>query len=335
MNENELIEKSHKVLNRFALKARRFCDCYCVPDGLGDILKIYNITGTVEKDDKYSNKLSYDYDYFAFLKSTKTLMALKRLLNDKSFWFNEDCFLLIRSIFENHIMNRYVREHINIPAEKDDVIRKFILNPLAVTFNHFSLQGNNIVDDEGMRVGKIPMPAGFKMGEEENYYTPFYQFLCQYTHCSFGALTCYFDDHFYTYQKNNFQLLCLFFSLFVFTKIYEGVVTVEGENYDSIKEERSYYDLAYDSLELQLDLIEHLIAYYSAKPQEKIRFVIEKYLGEGSFDKESTKIIEMLTLMKASLFDAEIGSLSKSDFSEGKFTRKYPDLGFYDEQLTR
>ena len=223
MDEKEALKASHKLINRFILKSKSFCDCYCVPDGLSDILMSFNATGSVHKDEKFSNKLGYDYDYFAFVKSTKTLIALKTLLNDKTYCFNEDCFMLIRSIFENHIMNRYVREHIDIDNEKEAIISKFLINPLAVTFNHFTLQGNQIFDDVGNKTGKIPMPASYKMGKENEYYSYFYQFLCQYTHCSFGALTCYFDDHFYTYHKNNFQLLCLFFSLFVFTKIYEGV----------------------------------------------------------------------------------------------------------------
>ena len=114
-----------------------------------------------------------------------------------------------------------------------------------------------------------------------------------------------------------------------FTKVF---VTVEGENYDTAKEEKSYYDLGYDSIELQLKLIEHLIGYYSNKPEEKIRFVIEKYLGENSYDKENEKIVEMLNQMKESLFDSEIGSLDKNQFVEGKFIRKYPNLGFFDKQ---
>lgn len=263
------------------------------------------------------------------LKSTKTLVALKLLLKDKEYFYNEDSFVLIRSIFENHIMNRYVRKHIDIECERQDVIKKFILNPLSVTLNYFSLQGYSIIDNDGNTVGTIPMPNGVKMGDEINYYSSFYQFLCQYTHCSFGALSCYFDDNFFTYRKKNFELLTLLFTLFVFTKIYEGVVTVEGENFDTEKEERSFYNLGYDSLELQLMLFDFLIYYYSSKSEEKIMSAIEKYLGDGNYDKTSKKIIEMLDQMKNSLFDSKIGSLDKSQMKDDKhFARKYPKLGF-------
>lgn len=331
MDEEELIQESHKMLNRFIFKSRQFCDKYCVPDGLGDILLWYYKTGTVFDENKFSNKLGYDYDYFAFVKSTKTLVALKLLLKDTEYFFNEDSFMLIRSIFENHIMNRYVREHIDIDSERQNIVKKFILDPLSVTLNYFSLQGNSILDNNGNITGKIPMPNGFKMGEEINYYSNFYQFLCQYTHCSFGALTCYFNDKFFTYRKNNFKLLTLLFTLFVFTKIYEGVVTVEGENFDTEKEERSFYDLGYDSVELQLILFDFLINYYNNYKKEKIISLIQKYLGDADYDKTNKKIIEMLDQMKKSLFDNEIGSIDKSQMKDDKhFVRKYPKLGFFE-----
>lgn len=328
MTEQELIHFSHKMLNRFILKSRQFCDCYCIPDGLADILMSFNATRTIKIEVKFSEKLAYDYDYLAFTKSTKTLIALKSLLKDGTYFFNEDSLMLIRSIFENHIMSRYVREHIDIDVEKKGVVKKFILNPLSVTLNYFSLQGADIIDHEGNPTGKIPMPAKYKMGKEVDYYSGFYQFLCQYTHCSFGALLCYFDEKLYTYRKNNFQLLTLFFSLFVFTKVYEGVVTVEGENYGAISEEKSYYDLGYDSIELQLKLIDFLTAYYMNRREEKLRFIIEKYLGEDDYDKENMKIVEMLGSMRESLFDSDIGSLDKSQIENGHFVRKYPTYGF-------
>lgn len=325
MDEKELIQLSNKLLNRFIFKSKQFCDKYCVPDGLGDILKVYSLTGNIYDELKFSNKLGYDYDYFAFVKSTKTLIALKALQNDTEYHFNEDCFMLIRSIFENHIINRYVREHIDIENERQNVVQKFILNPLAVTFNHFSLSGSGIIDDKGKTIGKIPVPASYKMGEEDNYYSNFYQFLCQYTHCSFGALTCYFDDRLYTYKKNNYKLLTLFFSIFVFTKIYEGVVTVEGEDFDTEKEEKSFYNLAYDSIELQIRLIDYLIDFYNNVEKDQVTYILEKYLGDDDYNKSNIKIVEMLRQMKKSIFDDPIGSLDKSKMIDpGHFDRKYP-----------
>lgn len=321
--DDEMIKLSHKMLNRFILRAKEFCEKFCVPDGLSDILKTYRATGVIPEKLLFSKKLAYDYDYFAFTKSTKSLIAIKHLLNDKSYYFNEDCFMLIRSIFECHIMSRYVRDHIDIENEKQHVIKKFIVNPLSVTYDYFSLQGNSIIDQDGKRTGIIPMPHNFTMGYDQLYYSDFYQFLCQYTHCSFGALTCYFGNELFTFRKKNFSLLTLLFVLFVFTKIYEGVVTVTGEDLGEKSHEKIFYDLAYDSLELQIELFEYLIRYYENKPKENINSVLEKYLGTGSYDDVDNKIAKMLINMKKSLFDTEIGSLNKN-IIDGRFDRCYP-----------
>ncbi|MGF7185521.1 hypothetical protein GGQ84_001612 [Desulfitispora alkaliphila] len=321
--KDNMTENCHKMLNSLILKSRHFCK-YAAPDALGDILMVYLSSGKVPDELLFSKKLSYDYDYFAFTKSTKSLMAIKCLLNDDKYFFNEDCFMLIRSIFECHIMSRYIREHIDIENERENVIKKFIVNPLSVTFNHYTLQGYNIFDTSGNKVGSIPMPNNFIAGNDKLYYSDFYQFLCQYTHCSFGALTCYYGEKQFTYSKNNFSLLTLLFSLFVFTKIYEGVVTVKGEDLGDTKEEKIFYDLAYDSLELQNRLFDYLIDYYEKKPQEEVNRILEKYLGDGSYDGTDKKIANMLANMKASLLDSEIGSLNKSVFEYGQFKRFYP-----------
>ncbi|MGU8228102.1 hypothetical protein ACV3WI_03210 [Clostridium perfringens] len=321
-----LCEKAHKLINKLILRSKYFCDVHSVPDALSGILMVYSKTGYISEKELYSSKLSYDYDYFAFTKSTKSLIAIKELLKNKEYNFNEDSFMLIRSIFENHIMSRYVREYIDKEDERKNVIKKFIINPLSVTFNYFTLNGNKIIDSDGEKAGNIIMPHSCKGRYEEMYYSDLYQFLCQYTHCSFGALTCYYDDNLYTYKKENFKLLTLLLAIFCFTKIYEGVVTVNGEDLGDSKEEKRFYDTAYDSLELQLELFDYLIDYYDNKPREIYNVILEKYLGEGSYDNMDKKVVEMLKKLKESIFDYEIGSLNKKTIDEkGKFKRVYPD----------
>lgn len=326
MEDRELLfEEAHKMMNKLILRSKTFCDFNSVPDALVDILMFYSQTGHIPEKLLYSNKLSYDYDYFAFTKSTKSLIAIKELLKNKQYNFNEDSFMLIRSIFENHIMSRYVREHIDIDSERKNIIEKFIINPLAVTFNYFTLEGNKIINNKGEKNGQIIMPYRYKMGYEERYYSDLYQFLCQYTHCSFGALICYYDNELYTYRKENFRLLTLLLAIFCFTKIYEGVVTVNDEDLGDSIEEKRFYDTAYDSLELQLKLIDYLIDYYSSKEKEICNIILEKYLGEASYDNMDKKVVEMLKKLKDSIFDYEIGSLNKKNIDvNGKFKRVYP-----------
>lgn len=322
--EAELLAQSNKMINKLILYGRKFCDYICTPDGMHDILMEYYATGIISDDVKYSVKVSYDYDYFAFTKSLKSLIAIKTMLNNKDYPLNEDCLLQIRSIFENHIMSRYLREYIDIESEKNSKIKDFIINPLGVTLNFYGLKRTDIIDMEGNNMGKVLTPSRFKTGEECNYYSDFYPFLCEYTHCSFGTIGCYFDEHLFTYRKDNFTLLTRLLAIFVFTKIYEGVVTVNGEDLGNKKDERIYYNLAYDALELQLQLFDFLIAFYNEKVPDVSAKAIEKYLGNGVTDKSNRRIVAMLNKMKQSLFDQGIGNLDKSIIKDnGTFERSY------------
>ena len=275
MEDVNIEVKCKKMLNRLTRKSRDFTDSFCVPDGLGDILTIYNASGIVPDKFKYSVKLAYDYDYFAFTKSTKSLLAIRRLLNDTEYTFTEDCFMQIRSIFENHILSRYVRENVDNPTKLYETIDNFILAPLGINFDYYINRGySGVFSHMGEKVGKIQSPNELKIGYEKDYYKPLYSFLCQYTHCSFGALPCYFDDGLYSYYGNNFSALTYLLAIFVFTKIYEGVVTVNGEDLDDDKTMKSYYNLAYDSLELQIEVCDYLIDYYNSKPKERVNIII-------------------------------------------------------------
>jgi hypothetical protein len=328
MDENSLMIEMKKIMNRLIDKSRKFCDKYCMPDGLANILRFYNLVGAIPDDIQYSNELSYDFDYFAFTKSTKSLLAIKCLLSDKAYNFNEDCLMQTRSIFENHLMSRYIREHIDIDNERKSVITNFIINPLGVNYYFYSSVGVKIINNNGDRMGEIKLPRQLKV--DLDYYDEFYSFLCQYTHCSFSALPCYMKEGLnFKYDANNFTLLSPLAAIFAFEKIFEGVVTVWGEDFDTQKEEDSYYNLAYDTIELEIEIIDYLINFYNNKPKEKLDFVIGRYIGAEHYDYENVKIAKMLNKMRSSLFDNTIGSLDKTEYVDGKFIRKYIN---YDEQ---
>lgn len=74
-----------------------------------------------------------------------------------------------------------------------------------------------------------------------------------------------------------------------------------------------------------MKVIDFLIYYYEKKPKDNINVVIEKYIGDGEFDNSNLKIVRMLGLMKDSIFDDDIGSLDKSRFKDGRFTRMYQE----------
>ena len=324
--EKEYEDNIFAMLKKFALISRQFCDKYCVPDGLMDILIARHGTGEIPNDILYSNKLSYDYDYYAFTKSTKTLQAILSLLKDKEYNFNEDVIMLIRSIFENHILSRYFREHIDIENEREKIIREFIKNPLGVAYDFYTKEGYDIKRLNGEPLGKINMPSKYKIGKEKEYYSVFYPYLCEFAHCSFGSIECYFDGANFYYNKKNIRLEVMLFTLFVFTKIFEGVVTVEGENFDTQKEERKCYDLVYNSLELQNKVFNYLLKKYEVKVVDRDKIIIQLYLNEKDIPNTNASMKTMVMKLKDSLEDNEIGSVKKDQKdSEGKYIRYYPE----------
>ncbi len=97
-----------------------------------------------------------------------------------------------------------------------------------------------------------------------------------------------------------------------------------GENFASTEEERSYYDLAYDSIELQQKVFDYLISKYDNFSNDHLDWVIQLYLAEGSPEGKDKKIQSMLVKMRKSLYE-ELGSLKKDKVDEnGKFIRQYP-----------
>lgn len=323
--ENSYRSKLKKLLNKYLLKSRQFCDKYCHPDGLVDIHRFASILHEVPEEILYSNKLSYDFDYFAFTKSTKTLHAIRELLNDQTYHFNEDILILTRSIFESHLSSRYFREHIDNSKTRNEVIREFIRSPIGLITNHYFPERSIVKDKKGNKIGEIKSPSKMKEGEDKKYYHSFYPFLCQFTHSSFGIFKSYFKGSYFCYDKDEFQLETLLFVTFCFTKLFEGIATVWGENYDTLEEEKSYYDLVYDCLELQQEIFKYLIDKYDNSLCDNTDWIIQLYLYEGNPQGRNEKIKDMLVKMETSLYE-EIGSLKKDKIDEsGKFIREYPN----------
>jgi len=103
----------------------------------------------------------------------------------------------------------------------------------------------------------------------------------------------------------------------------EGVVTVEGENFDTITEEYKHYDLVYDSLELQNEVFTYLIKKYDKLPIKKDTVIISFYLNEMDYSDRVQYFKTMLSKMRKSL-DDEIGSVRKRKSENGKYIREYP-----------
>lgn len=94
-------KNAYKVINSLILYSKRFCENLATPDGLTEYLQCL-IRGKAEKASK--STYIYEFDYFVMTKSTKTLMAIRRLLNNNKLPMNEDIFILVRSLLENYII---------------------------------------------------------------------------------------------------------------------------------------------------------------------------------------------------------------------------------------
>ena len=101
----------------------------------------------------------------------------------------------------------------------------------------------------------------------------FYDFLCTFTHCNFGVLACYTQENgLYTYEKINHAELARLITIFVYTKIFESVVTVAGEEFLNINHEKRCKKLVRDSIKLQKEVFDMLIVRYQIDEGEFYKY---------------------------------------------------------------
>lgn len=279
--EAELIKTLDKSINKFIFESKKFIEYSAFPYGLLDNLMVNMKT----------SKLVYDYEYFVFAKSLKTLIAIKRLLKDN---LNEDVFVLSRSMFENYISCRYLQEN-------DDKIDQFIEHPIKISLAYYNVKPDgSIMDRNNQVVGHLNNPSKFKLGKDKQYFYNFYDLLSTYAHCNFGIASCYLDNNFnYTVTKVNNSLLVRTVVIFIFTKLFELIVTVEGEDFKDERTEKSCYKLVHDSLQLLNTSLETLKRHYMENVNETNKFI-------------NKRMKELMKDMKKSLKE-ELGSVVKEE----------------------
>src|SRR5699024_112971 len=143
-----------------------------------------------------SNKLSDDHEYFAFVKSTKTLISIRQLLKLNH---SEDVMILIRSIFENYLSCRYLNKN-------EEEVDNFLSIPINIYFANYIVEKDGVVVNRDKKeVGKRQGPANLIIGKDKRYYYLFYDFLSTFTHSNFGVAECYLDGNFlFTIEKENY-----------------------------------------------------------------------------------------------------------------------------------
>jgi hypothetical protein len=279
--EIELNKTLDKLINKFIFESNKFIEYSAFPYGLLDNLMV----------NKKSSKLVYDFEYFVFTKSLKTLIAIRSLLKNG---LNEDVFILSRSMFENYLSCRYLHEN-------DHKIDEFIDHPIKIALAYYNVKSDgSIMDRNNQIVGQVENPSKFKMGKDKQYFYNFYDLLSTYAHCNFGITSCYFNDDFsYTVTKINNSLLVRTVVVFIFTKLFELIVTVEGEDFKDARTEKACYKLVSDSIELLNQSFDVLSTYYVETVNETNKFI-------------NKRMKELMKDMKKSLKE-ELGSVVKEE----------------------
>lgn len=278
--KEELLKRMDKMVNRFILITTRFIETSASPYGLLNSLK-GNPTAKLH--------LSYDFEYFALTKSLKSLIAIRDLLKSGH---NEDAIILLRSIFENYLSCRFYNEN---PEEADEFIR----NPIRLSMAFYNVNSSGeIVNRDNQVQGEIRNPSAFKLGKDKGYFFVFYDILSQFAHCNFSIYDCYLDNEYsYVVDKVNYEVEARLFTLFVFSKLFEHVVTVEGEEFYNIVFKRSCYKLVDDSQKFIREVFTTLI--------EEINNT------QSEFNKHKDKRLKNMYKDMLKSLNEELGSIKK------------------------
>lgn len=278
------LQTSDKLINKFILHSKKFVEWSAFSYGTADLLR----------HSEANNKYTYDHEYFNFTKSTKSLISIRALLKLNH---NEDALILVRSIFENYLSSRFLNENV-------DSFKDFTIVLLKLMSREYVLddKNNNIIKDRnGNKIADgILNPKSLKLGKDKGYYHEFYGILSTIGHSNYGIVNLYRNkDLTFNIGKNNYPLVTRFFTVFVFTKLFELIVTVEGEDFYNSREEENCYKLVTESLLFQQKLIQFII--------HEIEFDSEKNPYNKPFNK---KIKEMFKDMNKSLKEP-LGSIDK------------------------
>lgn len=241
MGKDKEIAECDKLINKFILRGKKFIDYACFQYGkYGYIISKKPDAGFIS-----------DFQYFVFTKSTKSLESIRALLR---IGHTEDVFILARTMFEGYLASRYIDE-----KYEDSFLNDFIFIPQLIAQRKVIYKGGEARLKETNEVIEFLQrnPSQMKLGKDKRYYYELYAFLCDFAHCNFSILNYYIDKNgLFTCDNVVNEFMVRIIVLFVYTKIFESIVTVEGEDFINKKEEKECYKLVEDAtkfLDKQLD----------------------------------------------------------------------------------
>lgn len=278
-----LIVACDKLINRYLLRGTAFVEYACFQYGK------YNAFINGEPDAHFIS----DFQYFVFTKSTKSLKAIRLLLHQG---YMEDVMILLRTMFEGYLASRYIDEICDAKLLND-----FIFVPQLIAHRKVIYQEGVAKDRLNNEIIEFIQrdPSKLKLGKDKSYFTDLYAYMCNYAHCNFSILACYIDEHgAFICSKEVNALLVRVLVLFVYTKTFENVVTVEGEDFLDERTEKECYKLVKEATIFIYKRLEYFSRYDSDVNQE-----LNKHMKN------------MFKNMKNSLKE-EVGSIKK-DFLKG------------------
>ena len=127
----------------------------------------------------------------------------------------------------------------------------FIFLPQLIAENKayydFHNKSYHLKDNKQILDYKQRKPSEMKLGKDKKYYRALYDYLCLFSHCNYAILPHYIDENGCfdcDIKLNAFMVKILV--LFTYTKIFESIVTVEGEDFLNEREEKECYKLVKD-----------------------------------------------------------------------------------------
>ena len=278
MGKDKEISECDKLINKFILRGKKFIDYACFQYGkYGYIISKKPDAGFIS-----------DFQYFVFTKSTKSLESIRKLL---SIGHTEDVFILARTMFEGYLASRYIDE-----KYEDSFLNDFIFVPQLIA------QRKVIYEEGKARIRETNEvidflqrnPSQMKLGNKKYFYE-LYAFLCDFAHCNFSIIYYFIDKNgLYTCDNVVNEFLVRIIVLFIYTKIFESIVTVEGEDFLNKREERECYKLVEESTRFLYKQLE----YFSNYDSQNVGAELNKHMKN------------MFKEMKKSLKE-EIGSVKK------------------------
>lgn len=321
-----LLSEYKPYYEKLIIQSIKFIQSHCTAKG--SIEKV--LSG--KKDVNFLN----DYRYYAFTKSSKSLLAIVHLLEMGNY---EDALILCRTMMECYLSQRYFDDKFDASTLYDMVVI-----PLGLNYGEFVFSEGTFRNRDGEElVYNMRSPDDLSLGKDKNYFIDMYKFLCEIAHCNFSQVGTFLDgnNRFTLYTERNRETANLF-PLFVFSKIFENVVLLEYVHFDDPEEEEEDIELfkeltvfLYDKLHGMCDSLdkEKISANHSLRETARNAMnSLKEQLGrvDKSFVQALAKQYEKTPLEKT-MIPALLESDKPSEYFEElrknkKFKDRYPEL---------